>query len=956
MRRIVLSFTLLTLLYFSTGSALGQDKEGKPALAGAGGAAGIGQYPPLSWGVVASTIVNPTDTDQKLLVTFNFDDTSTLQFASQVWVPPQSRRTVWLPIRTNSFEIDPFKPRTLPLTQQLFDMNGSQPVMLSQQQGLLIASRDHWITGMLSGGGEGDDEAEDDSINAALAMRQSMDLSRRMAFLRESALPSMVAGWRGLSSLVISAPQPALDAAQTAAVRQWLLGGGRLWIMVDRVDPAFMSALLGDAWTLRVIDRVPLDVVKIEPSPKANMRVAVDDDLNVTLDGKMVVALAWDDRARPKSLEKFRDALRPRIEDSDDRDGRNVAFHFTGGVPGQVVVDVIEAARGVGAQEAQVEREHERPVDLVRVVAPDMEVVHTVNGWPASLRKPVGQGWLMVTTMAPRGWMEPVLTQQVNVDGSEVRNEKNEPVLMHNFAALKPMTDLAAWFQKDERMEPLRPQAFDAFLSEQIGYEIVSRQHVMLVFGVFLAALLLNGFVLAKRGALEHLGWIAAMLAVAASVALIAIGRSNQGAVPLTVAQGQFVQIAPDQQHAVATGLITIYNPGTGDTSSGAEDSSDGGQGDSNARLAASAGGLILPADLSQLGSRYVRMVWTDLDRWHWQNVTMPSGANRKATFEQVTPLDRPVSVTISFDESGVVGSYRTGTLGSWREPIIVTPVGTLATRPAGSTSAADATKQGDPHDFVAAVADALPTGQFSASTVLDDAQRRRQELLRVLVHSAKVDQPQASTPKTRGERIAATTRLTDVRGMAQPAFPQQPTLLAWADLMPTGFELPPAQKQLGESLISVPLVIQRPKSGTKVAIPSAFLPYRFLRTRSGRFVTPFDVQNRTWLGLTTGGSALTRFQVPRELLPMRIEEAKFTLDVNCPGRSIEVRIERGGKTETLIKRENVTGVLEVVLPADAAQPDAEGGIAVTVTAGDGAQTMWQIRDVKLELKGTIGP
>lgn len=947
MSRIVLSFTLLALLCWPLSLARGQEKVEKPSLAGAGGAAGIGQYPPLSWGVVASTIVNPTDEDQKLLVTFNFDDTSTLQFASQVWVPPQSRRTVWLPIRTNLFEVDPFKPRTLALTQQLFDMNGSQPVMLSQQQGLLIATRDQWITGMLSGGSDTDDEAEDDSINAALAMRQSMDLSRRMAFLRESALPSMVAGWRGLSALVISAPRPALDAAQTAAIRQWLLGGGRLWIMVDRVDPAFMSSLLGDAWTLRVIDRVPLDVVKVDPSPAAGIRVVVDDDLNITLDGKKAGTAAWDDRARPKSLDKFRNALRPLVEEAEHRDGRNVAFHFTGGVPGQVVVDVIEAARGVGAQDSEVVREHERPVDLVRVVAPDMEVMHSVNGWPAALRKPVGQGWLMVTTMAPRGWMEPVLTPQINVDGSEVRNEKQELVMMHNFAALRPLTELATWFQKDERMEPLRPQAFESFLTEQIGYEIVSRKSVMLVFGVFLAALLLNGVVLAKRGALEHLGWIAAMLAVAATVALIVIGRSNQGAVPLTVAQGQFIQIAPDQQHAVATGLITIYNPGTGAGSSDHE-SSDGGSGDSNARLAASAGGLILPADLSQLGSRFVRMVWTDLDRWHWQNVTMPSGANRKATFEQVTPLDKPVHVTISFDETGVVGSFQAGTLGDLRDPILVTPVGTLATR----TTAAQTT---DAVSFKATSADALPVGQFSAGTVLDDAQRRRQELLRQLVRTASLDQPQ-SAAKTRSEKGPGTVRLTEARGLGQPVFPQAPTLLAWAQLMPTGFELPAAEKSLGEALISIPLAIERPKAGTKVAIPSAFLPYRFLRTRSGRFVTPFDPQNRTWLGLTTGGSALTRFQLPRQLLPMRIEQAKFTLDITCPGRTIEVRVDRGGKSEVLVTRENFTGVLEVDLPADAMQPDADGGVHVTVSASDGAQTMWQMRDVKLEVKGTVGP
>ena len=50
-------------------------------------------------------------------------------------------------------------------------------------------------------------------------------------------------------------------------------------------------------------------------------------------------------------------------------------------------------------------REFEEPVAMARVLVDDLEVTHTINGWPAAIRQSFGRGHVFFTTLAARGWL-----------------------------------------------------------------------------------------------------------------------------------------------------------------------------------------------------------------------------------------------------------------------------------------------------------------------------------------------------------------------------------------------------------------------------------------------------------------------------------------------------------------------------------------------------------------------
>ena len=62
-------------------------------------AAGIGFLRPGTWGLLHTFVDNPTDSPLHLLVATSFKDESNLQFATEVSLPPHSKRDIWQPVR-----------------------------------------------------------------------------------------------------------------------------------------------------------------------------------------------------------------------------------------------------------------------------------------------------------------------------------------------------------------------------------------------------------------------------------------------------------------------------------------------------------------------------------------------------------------------------------------------------------------------------------------------------------------------------------------------------------------------------------------------------------------------------------------------------------------------------------------------------------------------------------------
>jgi hypothetical protein len=110
----------------------------------------------------------------------------------------------------------------------------------------------------------------------------------------------------------------------------------------------------------------------------------------------------------------------------------------------------------------------------------------------------------------------------------------------------------------------------------------------------------------------------------------------------------------------------------------------------------------------------------------------------------------------------------------------------------------------------------------------------------------------------------------------------------------------------------------------------------------------------------------LLRFQLPPDLVPLRVERAVVTVDMNAPMRVFEIFAGEGPDRKVLATSTGPVGLFRFPLrELDRLQPDASGSILLGMAvgnaealAGEGkASSPWRINDVQLELAGkTLGP
>ena len=635
-----------------------------------------------TWTLLNTTVRNPTDSPIDALVATAFDAAPNVQFAARTWVPAHARRRVMQPARLAQFPKTPRSTNSVggtelftllldPLTnperqwsrqdgliqterlglpgmkmsiemlQHVAKVGDSTDVDLAtwrEAKRLTVLSHDQSEALKSAFGGNENREsaayavwdereatahpsptdaafrhihdafvrcsgvtlstvflaaADDPEVEAvAIAARRAARLAPSLVYLSHERMPPIAVGLEGFTHVVLASPSPGLDAAQIEALRQWLVAGGRLWVMADRVDDSFCRRLLAEDWTVQVVDRVDL---------------------------------------------------------------QDFAF-----------VDTRAAANDPKARE---EHHLDRAVDMVRVLAPRMEVVHTVQGWPASLRQRVGMGEVLITTVGPRGWMD---SETSRFGGAALRDLA---------------TDL---YSRSDR--PGTPNAaLKAFVESEVARPTVAREPVLIVLTALTGGLVLAGLVASRRGRLEYATGAAVILSVVAALVLFALGLSKQQSVPLTVASVQIGDAEPAQQRVVATGQLAIYSP-----------KADQGP------LRATRGGLVWP-DFSAQHGELIRMVWSDLDRWEWQKLNLPQGALLRASFTNVLPLDQPLHATGRYTPDGLRVTFAPGPFGKLEDVIIVGTAGRLAPAAAGPQEFLAGPRQMlGLHDFVAGSLDGV--------------------------------------------------------------------------------------------------------------------------------------------------------------------------------------------------------------------------------------------------------
>ena len=326
---------------------------------------------------------------------------------------------------------------------------------------------------------------------------------------------------------------------------------------------------------------------------------------------------------------------------------------------------------------------------------------------------------------------------------------------------------------------------------------------------------------------------------------------------------------------------------------------------------------------MSGIEGKTQRMIWTDLDAWSWEQLQLPPGV-RNAAFTYYGPLKSTPSAVAQFTSEGLVGEFRAGGFQNLDDVVIALPKQRALW--------ADLEDDGK---FRSGPKHVLAKNQYIGDAFLTDEQRRRQQVYQKM--------------------------LTTNRGIL---FPTTPTLLAWADPLDVKFSFPDATRQVGSALLTIPLSIEKTPPETSISIPSAFLVFRSVGGPQSQ--SPSSAySNRTgeWVKSRRSMRSHFRFQLPAQVLPMKLNRASLTMHLDASGREVQVKTILDDKLIPIKVVESPVGRITVEIDqAEQLQTDSTGGLTIGIYVGDhqlkseeideDQSSFWQFNDLQLEVSG----
>ncbi|MBS0198240.1 MAG: hypothetical protein JSR77_15915 [Planctomycetes bacterium] len=349
-------------------------------------------------------------------------------------------------------------------------------------------------------------------------------------------------------------------------------------------------------------------------------------------------------------------------------------------------LDAVEATKFViKSAGGSTQQEFDHGVRLLRVCAPSFEATHTIDANPAALRKFVGRGQLIVTTLSPRGWLD--------------RGGAATPALSELQSFVTPGDD-------KRLISPADMRIFDQHVQRAIGYRILERGSVVPVFAAALVVIMATAMWTSRRRRLELVAPASAVCALACGAVLIGLGRARQTQTSSTVATDQFIQVAANSSQAEALARSSVYiTPGD----------------DAAKTSVKSTGGGYTIADRTGSG-QMERMVWSDSASCELQGLDLRPGAALSLTTHSIVTLPSPLHATISADDSGVRGRLELGGVAASDAPLLVTASGVIPLQLSG-----DGTLRGGEGDTAA-------WGAFASGTLMSEEQISRQRVCRELL------------------------------------------------------------------------------------------------------------------------------------------------------------------------------------------------------------------------------
>lgn len=327
-------------------------------------------------------------------------------------------------------------------------------------------------------------------------------------------------------------------------------------------------------------------------------------------------------------------------------------------------------------------REFPEPVRHVRVLADRGKTLWSIDGWPAVIELPFGNGSVIVTTVSPEVFFDLDEGGKTAVCAQEI---KGALFISSSTVAAVGHDDLAI------------------AAAASIGYEIPSRFFAGGVMLTFVGVLAIFCLRLLRHDSSQSLLWIVPLLSGVCAIPAVIVGSRSRTVAPPTAVQQLVTAMVPGQNTLAADGVASVFRPEPGVLDVTMTDFS-----------------LLVPEG-SATDSQVQRLVWTDRGESRWENLRQPVGI-RNYSVRSLQRTDQPGRVHVTLDEQGIVGRFE-GSLP--RQPADFILTGISAERMTVEMAGAS-TFRGSP-DHV------LAPSEFVTGTFLTDTQRRRAAVFRQL-------------------------------------------------------------------------------------------------------------------------------------------------------------------------------------------------------------------------------
>lgn len=909
----------------------------QPKLTSSGTVSGPGVVASGQWGLARTQVVNPTDKDQTLVTTVTFTKDakmSNVQFAREFWIPAGARRDIYIPFKTPEFNTG---TKSIEAQVQLLDTRGNSDVFLSRDTALYRTVDSTRINAKMFS------VQSQAGYELTGSLREQLGTSQTYLNLKPQDVPQDASLLGGLDVFMLGHDNPQLDPMQIQALRQWILAGGQLMVLLPETGMDVCRTLFGDHLPMMLIDQSSQSQASIGGN-------------NVLTDGSMTVKLSNKDN-RPRGWE-LGNLKSDRVDihnggtrlrnpgsastiisntvqlsdqwaavtvevvlqaDKNTSDSsivcRGVFLNNAGkpvGQPVNLVTDVNTRYRNQqknidiphGAKSLKIEvgldgnngtlwareckvtpsgMKFETPVSFWRVVAPSMQTSDSLmmDGWPMMLRGQMGRGQVTVLTLGSEFW------SAASKAGSRMIDEAFRT---------------GSRFGKSEA--PINNDILAAAGTQQIGYEVLSRTPVMISLLTMLGLMVVIGIVFWKKGNPEMLAPISVVLAIVVATVIWVMGVSHHRQTPLTIASVQIAEIDPVANYAITNAVVCTYSP-TRLTSP----------------LQANDGGVIWP-DLSGSTGKVLRMRWTDNNKWQWDNLELPEATLRAHDISRVVPLNQPVKAVASFTREGLICTIASGPYAGVDHPIIAS----LNNHAVGQLTG---------HDNFTIIPDpTIGLDQFVTTSTMTAQDIQRQDIYRNLIY-----------PNSDALNVVA--------------YPSQPSAMWWARAMDIGFKQGADDATLKEqALVCVPLTYERPAPGTTFVIPSPVLQTDIFRDHASGdrgMSTVLNPMTGRWTStISSEAQFKLAFKIPEALLPLKIENGMLDIDFKTQGRQLiitdnhkqeiarranlanRIQIPVKGEHLTINKHGDIVLEFEVTAHQDLAGAhmwDASGGIRLQITA-----------------------